>query len=91
MKTLTIKLPVSIMQLLDNNGQLNPTWVSGFISNYMFNRLTAEPREASRELLVTYTFKVNDDLHKMVKREALENDLSIVEFVRRIFEDNYQL
>lgn len=91
MKTLTIKLPVSVMQLLDNSAQLNPKWVSDFISLYMYYDLQPLNREASRELLVTYSFKVSDDLHKSVKREALENDLSIVEFIRRIFEDNYQV
>lgn len=91
LKTLSIKLPVSIMQQLDNAGQLNPKWVSDFLALHMFDNLNSVTLDATRELVVTYSFKLSDDLHKMIKREALERDLTIIEFVRRVFQDHYQL
>lgn len=88
MKTLTIKLPLSIAQSLDDRGALNPKFVSDFLSLYIYGKPVSED-DRTPDMLFTYSFKVDEHIHAMVKDEAAKQGLSIVEFVRRLFEENY--
>lgn len=88
MKTLTIKLPLSIAQLMDDRAQLNPAWISDFLSYYGFAREVGDD-DLPRTMLYTYSFKVDEDLHATIKDEAARQGLSITQYVRRLFEENY--
>lgn len=89
MRTLTIRLPLSIAQQLDDNGQLNPATISNILDDYMSRNMFVDNEQGTTELLFTYSFKVKEDLHDRVKYEAGRNGLSISTYVRRLFELYY--
>jgi hypothetical protein len=87
MKSLSVKIPLRIAQLMDDNAQLNPNWVTGFlVLNY---NKTIEERPV--EMTFNYTFKVNDELHKTIKLKAIDHDLPINEFVARLLSTYYEV
>lgn len=86
MKSLSVKIPVNKAQEMDDNGHFNPSWLTGFL---VLNASKKPPQNALRGLCINYTFKVDNDLHKMVKLQAIENDLPINEFVGRLLEKYY--
>ena len=82
MKTLTIKLNMSDAQTMDDRGQLNSKFLTDFIRDHMGRAFLDG---APRELVYTYTFKVPDDVHKAVKLAAIEDNLTMSEYVRQMF------
>lgn len=87
MKTLTIKINLDEAQQLDDRGQLNPTFITAFIQNHLGHAFLGERR--TTQLPFTYTFKVSDELHKAVKMAALNDDLTMSEYVRQMFQVYY--
>lgn len=89
MKTLTIKINLDDAQQLDDRGELNPTFITNFILSHIGHAFLGERR--SSQLPFTYTFKVTDDVHKRVKMAALEDDLTMSEYVRQMFQVYYYM
>ena len=87
MKTITIKINFDQAQELDDRAQLNPTFVSDFITRHLHDALIGERR--STQLPFTYTLKVSNELHKALKMAALQNDITMSEYVRQMFQVYY--
>ena len=87
MKSLNIKIPLSDAQDMDDNAQLNPIYLSEFITATL-NR-TDSLDNPIRELCYNYTFKIDNDLHKAIKLKALELDLPMNDLVGRLIEKYY--
>ena len=92
MKTITIKLNLDQAQELDDRGQLNPTFVGVFIARHLHGRhlhaaFIGERR--STQLPFTYTLKVSNELHKALKMAALQEDMTMSEYVRQMFQVYY--
>lgn len=87
MKTITIKLNLDQAQALDDHAQLNPSYISEFIHSHLGQALIGERR--STQLPYTYTLKVPNDLHKAVKIAAMNEDLTMSEYVRQLFQVYY--
>jgi hypothetical protein len=88
MKSLSIKIPITVAQLMDDNAELNPNWLTGFLVLNYSKQAPAEPLEG---LNMNYTFKIDEGLHKAVKIAAIEANLPINEFVGRLLEDHYKV
>ena len=86
MKTITIKINLDQVQELVDRAQLNPTFVSEFITRYLH---AGQPRCRSTQLPFTYTLKVTNELHKALKMAALQNDMTMSEYVRQMFQVYY--
>ena len=84
MKTITIKINLDQAQELDDGAQLNPTFVSEFITRHLHDPFIGERR--STQLPFTYTLKVSNELHKALKMAALQKDMTMSEYVRQMFQ-----
>ena len=87
MKTITIKINSDQVQELNDRAQLNPMFVSEFISRHLHDAFIGERR--STQLPFTYTLKVSNELHKALKMAALQNDMTMSEYVRQMFQVYY--
>ena len=87
MKTITIKINSDQVQELNDRAQLNPTFVSEFITRHLNAAFIGERR--STQLPFTYTLKVSNELHKALKMAALQNDMTMSEYVRQMFQVYY--
>lgn len=87
MKSLNIKIPISDAQDMDDNEQLNPTYLSEFITaNLSHTDILDMPIS---ELCYNYTFKIDSELHKSIKLKALEVNLPMNELVGRLIDKYY--
>jgi len=86
MKTITIKINLDQAQELDDRAQLNPSFIGDFITRYLH---AGQPRCRSTQLPFTYTLKVSNELHKALKMAALQNDMTMSEYVRQMFQVYY--
>lgn len=84
MKSLNIKIPLTIAQQLDYWGQLNPNYLENFIVEYMYHSQGVTFDKPITELTYNYTFKVHDSTHKMLKLEAIERELAMNELIGRL-------
>lgn len=84
MKSLNIKIPLSIAQQLDDRDQLNPNFLKNFITEYMYHSQCVTFDKPLIEIPYTYTFKVDDNIHKMLKLEAIERDIPMNELIGRL-------
>ena len=89
MKTLNIKIPLSIAQQLDDREHLNPIYLTQFITDNLPRGYNLLSRDYSLdkpigELSYNYTFKITKDLHKSIKLIALEVDLPMNELIGRL-------
>ena len=87
MKSLTIKIPLSIAKEMDDKGQLNPMWLSTFIEDFVQH--VEIPKEPIQELSINYTFKIEEFAHKQLKYLALMKDLPMNELVGRVLAKYY--
>ena len=87
MKSLNIKIPLSDAQDMDDNEQLNPIYLSEFITATLNHNDSLD--NPIRELCYNYTFKIDNDLHKSIKLKALELDLPMNELVGRLIDKYY--
>lgn len=87
MKSLNVKIPLSIAQHMDDRAQLNPTYIANFITEYIANADNLD--KPISELSYNYTFKIDNDLHKTIKLTALEVNLPMNELVGRLLAKFY--
>lgn len=85
-KTLSIKIPISIAQQMDDRGQLNPIWVARFLEEFYEADISDQPLEG---LYYTYVFKIDGELRKAVKDMAKYHGLPMTEFVGRLLVECY--
>lgn len=90
MKTINIKIPLDIAQDLDDRARLNPQWITSFILDNWphVDLVTDKPVEG---LSYNYAFKVEDDLHKLVKLKSVELDLPMNELLGRLLQQYYEV
>jgi hypothetical protein len=86
MKSLTIKIPLTIAQSMDDRGQLNPRWATNFVITYMNKPLPDQPIQ---EFTFNYTFKVEDDLHRTLKLKSFEQNIPMNELIGRLLATYY--
>ena len=86
MKTITIKINLNQAEELDDRAQLNPSFIGEFITRYLH---AGQPHCRSTQLPFTYTLKVSNELHKALKMAALQNDMTMSEYVRQMFQVYY--
>ena len=87
MKSLNIKIPLSVAQLMDDNAQLNPEYITSFIVEH-YNKSDSLDQPIS-EICYSYTFKIDDRLHKAIRLQAFELELPMNEMVGRMFSKYY--
>ena len=87
MKTITIKINLDQAQELDDRAQLNPVFIGVFIKRHLHGAFIGEKR--TTQLPFTYTLKVSNELHKGLKMAALQNDMTMSEYVRQMFQVYY--
>ena len=87
MKTITIKINLDQAQELDDRAQLNPMFIGEFITRHLHDAFIGERR--STQMSFTYTLKVSNELHKALKMAALQNDMTMSEYVRQMFQVYY--
>lgn len=87
MKSISIKIPVSIAQRMDDNAQLNPVYLTQFIIDNLHQDDSLD--KPISELCYNYTFKIGDDFHKLIKLKAIELELPMNEMVGRMFSKYY--
>ena len=86
MKTITIKINLDQAQELDDRAQLNPTFIGEFITRHVHDDFIGG---RSTQLPFTYTLKVSNELHKAIKMAALQEDMTMSEYVRQMFQVYY--
>lgn len=86
LKSINIKIPLTIAQRLDDRGQLNPQYISQFITTFSDSEV---PKLPISELTYNYTLKVNADLHKKMKIRSIENNLPMNEMLGRLLVKYY--
>lgn len=86
MKSLNIKIPLSICANMDDRGELNPQWITKFIKGYMNKEIESKPIQ---EFTVNYTFKIDDNVHREIKLKAIDYDIAMSEFVGRLLVKYY--
>ena len=87
MKSLNVKIPITIAQRMYDAGELNPIYLSEFIISTLDNADSLD--KPISELCYNYTFKIDDSLHKTIKLKALEVDIPMNELVGRLIEKYY--
>ena len=87
MKTITIKINLNQVQELEDRAQLNPTFVSEFITRHLNAAFIGE--QLSTQLPFTYTLKVSNELRKALKMAALQKDITMSDYVRQMFQVYY--
>ena len=87
MKSLNIKIPISDAQDMDDNAQLNPTYLSEFITATLIHADSLDMPIS--DLCYNYTFKIDSELHKAIKLKALEVNLPMNELVGRLIDRYY--
>ena len=87
MKSLNVKIPLTVAQRMDDNAQLNPIFLTQFITDNLSYVYSLD--KPINELSYNYTFKIDTDLHKSIKLIALEADLPMNELVGRLLAKFY--
>jgi hypothetical protein len=87
MKALSIKIPINIAKSMDDRGELNPSWIAGFLIINMRKELE---NETVRGLCMNYTFKIDSLLHQHVKEIAKTQGLPLSQFVARLLQKYYK-
>lgn len=91
MKSLNIKIPLSIAKEMDDRAQLNPDYISTFIKNNLWAvEGNKELEKPITEMAYNYTFKIDSDLHKTIKLISLKVDLPMNELIGRLLQVYYK-
>ena len=88
MKSLNVKIPLPLAQLMDDNAQLNPIYLTEFITANLDHADSLD--KPISDLCYNYTFKIDSKLHKSIKLKALEVDLPMNDLVGRLLAKFYQ-
>lgn len=86
MKSITVKIPLSIATKLDQEGHLNPSFLSSFIEENVSKEI---PKEPSGELTLNYTFKIKSELHTQAKITSIGHNIAMNEFIGRLLRAYY--
>lgn len=89
MKTINAKIPISKVELMSDNGHLNPSYMEEFISA-LIHTGTEVSKQPIKELTFHYSFKGSDDLWKDLKLKAIEKGLPMNELIGRLIVEYYQ-
>ena len=87
MKSLNVKIPLGVAKRMDDDAQLNPTYLSEFITSTLDYADSLD--KPITDLCYNYTFKIDKELHKAIKLKALEVDLSMNDLIGRLIEKYY--
>lgn len=87
MKSINIKIPLEVAQRMDDNAQLNPIFLSEFITANIIHADSLD--KPISDLCYNYTFKIDNKLHKTIKLTALEVDLPMNDLVGRLLAKFY--
>lgn len=94
MKTITIKIPINIAQLLDDRGQLNPQYLGQFLNMIveykLFNMDNKELYNPIEGLTMSYAFKIDSALHTILKDSAKHINTPLGEYAGRILSVYYK-
>ena len=88
MKSLNVKIPLEVAQHMDDNAQLNPIYLTEFITANLSHADSLD--KPISDLCYNYTFKIDNKLHKTIKLKALEVDLPMNDLVGRLLAKFYQ-
>ena len=88
MKSLNVKIPLPVAQLMDDNAHLNPIYLTEFITANLSHADSLD--KPISDLCYNYTFKIDNKLHKSIKLKALEVDLPMNDLVGRLLAKFYQ-
>jgi hypothetical protein len=86
MKSINVKIPLSIAQAMDDRAQLNPHYLTYFINAYIGKPV---PEQPIQELTYNYTFKVEDSTHKAAKLKSIESNMAMNEIIGRLLAAYY--
>lgn len=89
MKSLNIKIPMKEAIDMDNYADLNPQSITKFIVRY-FQHLPEVVDKPITQLTSNYTFKIDDDLHKLIKIKSIELNIPMNELIGRLIEQYYR-
>ena len=89
MKSLNIKIPLSIAEQMSNGATLNPSYITSFIVTNL-HQTDSVLDSPIKELSYNYTFKVPADLHTTVKLKSVEKGLPMNELVGRLLSNYYE-
>lgn len=89
MKSLNIKIPLSIVQSLRDNAHLNPNYITKFINAHL-HKTDSVLEKPIKELTYTYTFKVPEDLHRAVKLVSVDKGVPMNELIGRLLAYEYK-
>lgn len=83
MKSLNIKIPLSIAYDMSEHGKLNPQYMTSFLSTNLDNVDSVVDKHIEG-LNYHYTFKVPADLHQQLKIKSVQTDISMNDLVGRL-------
>lgn len=87
MKSLYVKIPKDIAEKMHDLGQINNSYIKGFITA---NLHKLDGMESPVEgLYVNYTMKVESDLHKSIKLKSITLDMTMTDLLARMFSNYY--
>lgn len=86
MKSMNVKIPIDIAQRMSDEGRLNSQFLSTFITNYLTFEFDDEPLS---HLVVNYTFKLDEDVHKKAKLQSIEKGIPMNEMIGRLLRRYY--
>lgn len=87
MKSINVKIPLTVATELDDRAELNPMYLTEFLVTYL--NCEEGAKQPITELSYNYTFKIDSELHKAVKLKAIEQDLPMNEFIGRLLNKYY--
>lgn len=88
MKSLNIKIPFSVAKLLDDNAQLNPSFITDFIVSHI--HLAEEIKDSPiNEMSYQYVFKLPSEVHKTTKLKSIDLDIPMNEIIGRLLVKYY--
>jgi hypothetical protein len=86
MRSINVKIPLTIAQAMDERAQLNPHYLTYFINAYVGKDV---PEQPIQELTYNYTFRVEDATHKALKLKSIDINLPMNEIVGRLLAAHY--
>lgn len=82
--TLNIKIPINVMNSLIDKDRLNSEWLSTFIENNFIWLTENIKKEPFKTFTVNYNFKVDKQLHRRLKYQAIHLDMALNEMIGRL-------
>lgn len=81
MKTMNVKIPLDVAQKMSDNGHLNGEYIKELIIMKIEQEL---PAEELGGVPFNYSFKIPDNIHKLVKLKAIEKNLPMNDLIGRL-------